>query len=256
MENVGTNLIIANELMIKELASKKLNYDHMFILNCLYNKEYGLLDIYDEEFTNEKALNHYQTLERKGFIVRDPNMVTYYIISVSGKEYFEHLLKMSYSDDVNDSDITIGAFNTTNTKKNRTEQFNEWWNLYPSTSKWTDQISKLVFSDTRPLRIAKDQCRKKYDSILNTGVVTHENLMDCLRYEIKSRKLDSIKKQTNQLCYMKGSLSYLNQNAYMAFMDLIKTNPDFIKECKECEDSAEINITSEELDNSNSELGN
>lgn len=236
-----------NDLIIKELKRTKLNFDHVFILRCLYNGEFGLLDIYDEDFTNSTVIGFYNTLERKKFIIKDPNMTSYYIISMDGKEFYEKLYMFSTGEIVS---------SVIPTRKIREEGFLEWWNLYPSNSKWKDNTSGIEFKEARPLRTGKEQCKKKYDSIINTGVVTHRELINCLKYEIKSRKIDSLKNNKNQMCFMKGSLSYLNQEAYVSYIDEVRKNPEFINDCQECLSEDDINISSDDVYNSNTELGN
>ena len=238
-----TSILGINDLVITELKRIRLNMDHLFILDSLYNNLYELLDIYDDDYSNERVLSLYLTLQRKGYIIEDPNMVTHYIISVDGKNLFEKLL--SYSQ----GKVFKGNFNT---KKTKEESFMEWWNLYPLNSKWKDSLTGKDFYETRALRIDKTKCKAKYDQIINSGTITHIEMINCLKYEVKGRKIESIKTGDNKLAWMKGSLSYLNQEAYMAYLPLTRTNPEYIQDCIDC--NGDINISNDEISSSNTEI--
>lgn len=246
-ENQNLNIHFPfNRAVITELKRVRLTVEHCFVLECLYNGNYELLDIYDNDFSDERIIGLYNTLDRKNLIIEDPNKTTHYIISIDGKHFYEMLNLLASGEKV-DNKITP--------RKIRAEGFEEWWNLYPSNSKWKDINTGTEFTEARPLRTGKDQCRKKYDILINSGVVTHRQLIDCLKYEIKSRKLDSLKLGKNQMTFMKGSLSYLNNDAYLAYIDEIKNKPEFIIG-SDSGDSDGINISIEDLYDDGGELGN
>ena len=203
--------------------------DHIFILECLYNNNYELLSVYDEEFSSDKAISMYMKLERKGYIVKDPEFVKAYIISVDGKELFEKLVSMSKY-----------KYSHTTIKKTKEDLFNEWWNLYPLHSKW--KYGNQDFFHMRGLRVDKVKCRKKYSEIINSGVVTHQQLIDCLKYEIKSRKLESIRTSDNKLAFMKGSLAYLNQEAWIPYLSLVEAEPEFLIDNKIDDDNSSTEL--------------
>lgn len=187
--------------------------NHLFILECLYNEQYDLLDVYDRGFTMESALLSYQFLERRELIVPDPVDKNYYIISVDGKEFYESLLDRSH------------GVETKNTPKlRRTLLFEEWWNSYPSTGQWISEDGRKFLS-ARALRTGtKEENRKLYTKIINEGKYTHENMLEALKYEIEAKKKQSLSTNINNMNFMQGSITYLRQRTFEAFVELAKTS--------------------------------
>lgn len=240
--NKDTNKIFHfNNLIIKKLQQDKLNLDHLFILECLYYNNIELLLVYSENLGNERVNGYFTTLKRKELI----SLVDNVNITQDGKEYYEFIC--SLNGNRGSGYKTIGV-----AKGLRKEGFEEWWAMYPANSRWEDKNTGTKFIETRPLRTGKEQCKKKYDNLINSGKIEHHQLMDCLKYEIKSRKIDSLKNNKNQLCFMKNSLSYLNQEAFMAFAEDIVLDHEFIENCDECD----MDISHDDIYNSNTELGN
>jgi len=226
------------------MKKDKLNIDHVFILYCLYNNLSEPIIIISENFTDDRYNSYISTLVRKNLV------------------YYEDKEKLGITQDGKDYIETLYIINTTGheiksktglSKEIRKHGFEEWWALYPANSKWEDKSTGTRFVEARPLRTGKEQCRKKYDVLINTGKVTHQQLIDSLKYEIKSRKIDSLKTNKNQLCFMKNSLSYLNQEAFLAFSEEIVSDPGFIQDCDGCGD---VDISHNDIYDSNTELGN
>lgn len=208
----------------------------MFILSCLYNGESSPLIEYTDNFENERCLSYIMTLVRKQLISNNNNS---YSITQDGKEYYEQLLTLNKG---------LWTSKLGRYKEIRKEGFDEWWGTYPANSKWEDKATGTKFLEARPLRTGKEQCKKKYDVLINTGKITHQQLIDSLKYEIRSRKIDSLRTNKNQLCFMKNSLSYLNQEAYLAFAEEIVLDPGFIQ--------SDDDISHDDIYDSNTELGN
>ena len=68
----------------------------------------------------------------------------------------------------------------------------------------------------------KDECRTKFNKILLEGVYTSEQLVEALKYDVQSKKDNSISTGTNNLTFMQNSLTYLNKKTYEPFIEIIK----------------------------------
>lgn len=209
----GTGLIGLNREIIKRVNDERLTIDHLFILEAMYHEEYDILDYYDEGYTKERCLMNYQNLERKEFIVPDTN-TSYYIISVTGKEFYEELLSLSKG-------IKAANYKTNSVIKDK--RFDEWWETYPSTASWTTDDGKKFMSGRSLRSGSKEENRKAYLRVLNEGRYTHEELVSCLKYEIAAKKKQSVDTNSNHLQFMKGSLAYLNQSTFENFIELVRS---------------------------------
>lgn len=99
-------------------------------------------------------------------------------------------------------------------------QFDDWWLTFPSTDIFEHKGKH--FTGSRAMRIKKDECRKKFESILAEGKCTAEDLIQALKYEVHLKKEASIQERSNKLKYMHNSLSYLNQRDFEPFIEVAK----------------------------------
>ena len=74
----------------------------------------------------------------------------------------------------------------------------------------------------RGLKANKDECKIKFDKIVNEGEYTGEELINAMIYDVQQKKENSVKTSTNRLSYMQNSLTYLNQRSFEPFIELIK----------------------------------
>lgn len=205
-----------NVAMIDRLARERLTIDHLLILECLYNKDYDILDKYDKNFTLEKALNNYQNLERKELIVPDNADGSYYIISLLGKELYEELIDLSNGIQVSTPGI----------RQSRDKYFDEFWDAYPATATWTSEDGRK-FTSGRSLRTGrKEDNRKVYYKIINEGKYNPKQIIDALNYEIAAKKKQSLKTGDNHMQYMQGSLTWLNQRTFENFIGEMNDDSD------------------------------
>jgi molybdopterin converting factor small subunit len=98
--------------------------------------------------------------------------------------------------------------------------FADWWKAYPGTDTFTYKGKK--FSGSRALRQKKDECKVKFNKILEEGTYTCDELIAALEYEVSQKKEASIKAETNRMMYMQNSLTYLNQRSFESFVELVK----------------------------------
>jgi hypothetical protein len=105
-------------------------------------------------------------------------------------------------------------------KKQNSNDFDEWWKIYPGTDTFTHKDKD--FTGTRSMRVKKDECKTKLNSILSEGEYTIEELIAALKYEVLQKKENSYKTKTNRLTFMQNSLTYLNQRSFEPFIELIR----------------------------------
>jgi hypothetical protein len=110
--------------------------------------------------------------------------------------------------------------------KMNSEQFDEWWKMYPiSDITYTGD----TFKRTRTLRIDEDNCKIKFNKILNEGKYKFQELKDALLMEIEDRKSNSIRERTNSFKFMVGSPVYLNEKRFQSYVDEIRNGSKIIQ---------------------------
>jgi len=181
----------------EKLQNAGYNLDHVFLL---LNVEAGI-DVKElcKESTRLSAL--YQGIYRKG-LVTDEDKLT-----LTGKE----LLKF-----VNEEHEPEAKPK----RKKTTSDFETWWKAYPGTDTFTHKGKS--FTGTRTLRARKDECKLKFDKILEEGEYVLQDLLDALKFEVDQKKENSVKTKTNRMTFMQNSLTYLNQRTFEPFIELIK----------------------------------
>jgi hypothetical protein len=205
------------------LKTSNIDFNGLFLLESLYyegdsflKKVYKLPSL--EDFNMSVSFNG---LLSNDYIVEDPQDNLKHIISVKGKKFIEELLKIKEG---------VTATSIVEYSDNTNECFDEWWKTYPLKTGWESEDGKTKFIGSRVLKnLNKADAKKKYLKLLNQGFL-HKDLIGALKYEIKLKKLDSIKKNTNQMDFFKGMESYFNQERYLIFIDLYKENPNFVSE--------------------------
>lgn len=97
--------------------------------------------------------------------------------------------------------------------------FKKWWNTFPGTDNF--QYKGKTFQGSRSLRKNESECRIKFDKIVIVGEYTAQQLINALLLELSQKKEASIKQGCNKLSYMQNSLTYLNQNSYIPYIELL-----------------------------------
>ena len=150
---------------------------------------------------NLKLETLYQSVLRKGLITSNDKL------TLTGKEVIAYL---------NTEEESVKLVK----KRKDSTKFDTWWAAYPSTD--TFSYKNKVFTGTRSLKAKKDDCKIKFNKILDEGEYTVDELVKALQFEVEQKKENSIKTGTNKLSYMQNSLTYLNQKTYESFIDLIR----------------------------------
>ncbi len=112
-------------------------------------------------------------------------------------------------------------------KKQDSNDFDEWWKTYPGTDTFTHK--KQDFTGTRSMRVKKDECKAKLNSILAEGEYTITEMIAALEYEVMQKKENSYKTKTNKLSYMQNSLTYLNQRTFEPFIELVREGKKIVE---------------------------
>jgi len=142
----------------------------------------------------------YQTVRRKG-LLSESNKIT-----IIGKEVLSFL-----NEKIEQPKII---------KKKKESDFDKWWNQYPGTDTFT--YKSQDFTGTRGMRVKKEECKLKFNNIIEEGEYTSIELIAALEYEILQKKENSIKTKVNRLTFMQNSLTYLNQRSFEPFIELIR----------------------------------
>jgi len=150
--------------------------------------------------TGPKMKMLYQTVRRKG-LISESNKIT-----ILGKQLLEFLNE--------EKEVKMPK------KKKTDSDFDKWWNLYPGTDTFT--YKSQSFTGTRGMRVKKEDCKLKFNSIVAEGEYKPTELIAALEYEILQKKENSIKTKTNRLTFMQNSLTYLNQRSFEPFIELIR----------------------------------
>jgi hypothetical protein len=79
------------------------------------------------------------------------------------------------------------------------------------------------------MRVKKDDCKVKLNSILAEGEYTIKEMIAALNYEVLQKKENSTKTKTNRLTFMQNSLTYLNQRSFEPFIELIREGKTIVE---------------------------
>jgi hypothetical protein len=231
-------IIKKKEEIIKQLKSRGLDFNCLFILEC-YKERNEFLKLYDIPSLNDLTISSaHQYLKKEEYIVEDPHDSDKLIISVKGTAFLSTIQDWGLK---SINEVQGASFVVAEVTKD--ELFEEWWNMYPTTPKWETDDKVTKFLGSRNLKnITKSKAKTNYLKLLNQGL-KHEDLLGALKYEIKLKKLDSIKKKENQLEYFKGMESYFNTNRYMLFIEGYKQDPSFVDDVQSKVKSKKLNVT-------------
>ena len=180
-----------------EIIKTSYSLDIIYLLK-LIEQNYDISELCKESV---KINVLYNTLIRKGLITETEDKLT-----ILGTELLEFIESKSYT-----------KFKK---KKFGNDGFDSWWENYPGTDKF--EYKGKSFPATRALRANKDECRTKFNKILLEGVYTSEQLVEALKYDVQSKKDNSISTGTNNLTFMQNSLTYLNKKTFEPFIEIIK----------------------------------
>jgi len=91
-------------------------------------------------------------------------------------------------------------------KKPSTKDFDEWWESFPSTDHF--EYQGRVFTGSRGMRVQKEKCKLRFNSIVNEGVYTAKQIIDATKFVVALKKENSFKKKSNELTYLQNSFTF------------------------------------------------
>lgn len=211
------------------MRASDLDFNDLFVLECyLIAEDKQFLDMFT--IPSLKDLNiskSFQKLKKLELLVEDPNDTDKIIISVKGKEFMNNL---HLPEPVKVGDSMSAQLIFLDLGKTDDEKFEEWWKAFPTTVGWKSDDGTTAFLGSRNLKnLTKAKAKEKYLKLLNQGL-KHENLLGALKYEVKLKKMDSVKKNANQMEYFKGMESYFNSERYLPFVEHYISDPEFVKD--------------------------
>lgn len=180
----------------EELIKRSYNLDIVYLLK-LIDEQYDISPLYKDSM---KIASVYQSLIRKGLITESDDKLT-----TLGKDLISFV-------ETKESVKIIR-------RKPATTDFEEWWKNYPGTDSFEYKGKK--FTGTRAIRKGKDECRLKFDKIILEGEYTAAQLIAALNFEILQKKESSVSTNSNRMTFMQNSVTYLNQRAFEAYIELI-----------------------------------
>ena len=180
----------------EELIKRGYNLDVIFLLR-LVDEQYDVSPLCDGSM---KIASVYQTLIRKALITNTDEKLT-----TLGRDLLEFMNTKSTGKLIR--------------RKPATTDFEEWWKNYPGTDSF--EYKGKTFKGTRAIRKGKDECRLKFDKIILEGEYTAQQLIAALEYELLQKKESSIVNNDNRMTFMQNSVTYLNQRAFEAYIELI-----------------------------------
>lgn len=192
-----------------EIYKNGYTLDMLFLLKLIEeNIDVKALCNDDTIDSHIKLSTLYQSIYRKGLIT-EKNTIT-----LSGKKILEFL---------NSEESSVKLIKT----KVSVNDFESWWKKYPGTDTFTHK--KIEFTGTRSMRVKKDECKAKLNSILAEGEYTIKEMIAALEYEILQKKENSYKTKSNKLSFMQNSLTYLNQRTFEPFIELVREGKTIVE---------------------------
>lgn len=182
----------------EQLLKQSYSLDHIFLLKLVEAN----IDIQPLTDGSMKIAGLYQSLVRKGLV----SDVTQEITQV-GRE----LLTFA------DSEIKKPMRKL----KQKTSDFDAWWNVFPSTDNFEHRGKK--FFGSRGLKRNREECRIKFNKILAEGDYTVEDIVNATLLDIFLKKESSVKNGDNRMSYIQNSYTYITQRSFEPFLEMIKT---------------------------------
>lgn len=180
----------------EQLVKDGYSLDMIFLLK-LIEEDFDIKTLCEGDKKTEVLC---QTIRRKGLVSEQ------FRLTVLGKNLLEFLATRAKTSKI--------------VKKTETfAEFERWWAAYPGTDIFVHKGKS--FSGGRTLRVNKDDCQIKLNTILAEGEYTIDQLIAALEYEVLQKKENSVKTGTNRLTYMQSSITYLNQRSFQNYIELI-----------------------------------
>jgi hypothetical protein len=187
----------------EELFKKGFSLDYIFMLMLV--KEGHNMDELTKDSVKLEAMR--QTLVRKALISEESKLTPI------GQELLDFM----------SSKISTPIVR----KKASTEEFDTWWESFPSTDHF--EYQGRIFTGSRGMRVQKEKCRLKFNAIVNEGVYTAKQIIEATKLVVLLKKNASIKKRTNELTYLQNSYTFLDKDHYVPFIEMLSKGSAIIE---------------------------
>lgn len=101
------------------------------------------------------------------------------------------------------------------------EEFLTWWKLFPSND--TFEVDGKSFQGLRNFKTKKDECQTKFDFL--TTIISAQELIDALQFEVDARIDQSLIRGANQLTYLQNTWTYLHNKSFEPYLALAAKGP-------------------------------
>ncbi len=180
----------------QELIKKNLSLDYVFML-MLIKEGHDIPSLIKDSMRLEGI---HQTLLRKALITEENKL------TIIGHELLDFM--------------SSKLATTIVRNKPSTKEFDEWWEAYPSTDHF--EYKGRIFTGSRGMRVQKEKCKLKFNSIVNEGIYTAKQIIEATKYVVFLKKENSFKKKSNELTYLQNSFTFLDKEHYVPFIELSK----------------------------------
>lgn len=175
--------------IIEELLKQRLNLSHIYYLEALCN-----------DIKVQVPDTIMQLLERRLLIANGE-------VTPQGKEFYQYVLKGKRP-----KKATINT--------SHTEEFKQWWNLFPATDNF--EYNSRRFEGSRTLRLKREDCLIEFNKILSTGEYTAEQIINGTINHVEICKKQSYQKGDNKLTYLAAAPRYLKERMFSGYITIEK----------------------------------
>ncbi len=182
----------------EQLLKQSYSLDHIFLLKLVEAN----VDIQPLIDGSMKIAGLYQSLVRKGLVSDVTEKITHLgreLLTFADSEVKQPIKKL----------------------KQKPEDFDAWWNVFPSTDNFEHRGKK--FAGSRALKRSRDDCRIKFNKILAEGEYVAKDIIDATNLDVYLKKEASLRTGDNKLSFLQNSLTYLTQRSFEPFIEMIKT---------------------------------
>lgn len=182
----------------EQLLKQSYSLDHIFLLKLIEAN----IDIQPLTDGSMKIAGLYQSLVRKGLVSDVTEKITHLgreLLTFADSEVKQPIKKL----------------------KQKPEDFDAWWNVFPSTDNFEHKGKK--FAGSRALKRSRDDCRIKFNKILAEGEYVAKDIIDATNLDVYLKKEASLRTGDNKLSFLQNSLTYLTQRSFEPFIEMIKT---------------------------------
>jgi hypothetical protein len=179
---------------------KAHSLDMLFLLKMIEEK----YDVQSLCTQSAKIKNIYAGIVRKGFLTDEGTL------TLTGKGILKYMTTPEGTKFVKKVDDVV--------------LFDKWWLSYPGTDTFSHRGKS--FKGTRALRTGKPRAKGYWDAIIEKGIITGEQIIEATQYDVQMKKEDSVIKGKNGLTFMQNAATYLYNDSYAPFIELIKGGID------------------------------